>query len=77
LLEHLRRELAWLERLWPKERFPPVKANVIGIYTEVCEGYVRDHELEAARGWDALDLLRSAVRSALTLATPPTPKRTS
>jgi hypothetical protein len=41
------------------------------IFTEVCEDHVRDHELEAARGWDALILLCDAVALALTHATPP------
>jgi hypothetical protein len=44
----------------------------LSIYTEVCEGYVRDCELEAARGWDTLALLRDAVALALARATPPT-----
>jgi hypothetical protein len=71
LLGHLRRELARLEQAWPGGRLPPVKANAVGVYIEVCEGYVRDHDLEVARGWDALELLRAAVARALTLATPP------
>jgi hypothetical protein len=41
--------------------FPSVKVNVIGIWLEVCEGYVRDHAIEAARGWDWMQLLRGAV----------------
>jgi hypothetical protein len=77
LLDHLRRRLARLERAWPKGQFPPVKANVVRIAVEVCESYVRDHDLEAARGWDALALLRAAVPWAVGLATPPTPRRTS
>jgi hypothetical protein len=77
LLGHLRRELTRLERTWPGGKFPPVTANVVGIFTEVCESYVRDHELEAARGWDALALLRAAVARALDLATPSTPRRTA
>ena len=40
-----------------------MKANVIGIWLEVCEGYIRDHALEAARGWDAMELLRGAIES--------------
>jgi hypothetical protein len=77
LLDHLRRELAQLERAWPGGQFPPVKANVVQVAVEVCESYIRDHDLEAARGWDALALLRAAVPWALRLATPPTPTRTT
>jgi hypothetical protein len=72
LLAELREGLARLERAWPGGKFPPVKANVVAIFSEVCDGYVRDHDLEAARGWDALALLRGAVRRALSLAAPPT-----
>jgi hypothetical protein len=77
LLGHLRRELARLERAWPGGKFPPVQANVVQTAVEVCESYVRDRDLEAARGWDALALLRAAVPWALGLATPPTPGRTA
>jgi len=48
--------------------FPPVKASVIGLWIEVCEGYVNDHALEAARGWDAMELLDSAITHALDAA---------
>jgi hypothetical protein len=77
LLGRLRHELARLERTWPGGTFPPVRANAVRIFTEVCESYVRDHDLEAARGWDVLALLRGAVARVLTLATLPTPKRTT
>ncbi len=68
LLAELREGLAQLERTWTGGTFPPVKANVLQIGVEVCEAYVRDHELEAARGWDALALLRDAVPRLLSLA---------
>jgi hypothetical protein len=68
LLNYLRCELVRLERTWPGSKFPPVKVNVVQIGVEVCESYVRDHDLEAARGWDALTLLRAAVPWVLSLA---------
>ncbi|HKI36280.1 MAG TPA: hypothetical protein VKA46_30765 [Gemmataceae bacterium] len=70
LLAELRDRLARLERTWPGGKFPPVKANVLQIGVEVCEAYVRDHDLEASRGWDALALLRAAVPGFLRLARP-------
>jgi hypothetical protein len=33
----------------------------VQIAVELRESYVRDHQREAARGWDALALLRNAV----------------
>lgn len=74
LLAHLRWELSRLELTWPGGRFPRVEANVVLIAVKVCESYVRDHDLEAARGWDALALLRDAVPFVLELATPGIPK---
>src|SRR4051794_12634550 len=50
LLDHLRREVARLERTWPGGKFPAVRANVVQIAVEVCEGYVRDREMEARCG---------------------------
>jgi hypothetical protein len=38
-------------------RFPPALANVVADALRVAEGYVQNHEAEAARGWDALELL--------------------
>jgi hypothetical protein len=46
----------------------------VQIGVAICEAYVRDHDLEAARGWDALALLREAVPWVVGLATPPAPK---
>jgi len=50
--------------------FPPVKAGAICIWLEVCEGYVNAYALEAARGWDAMELLRGAVESCRGTARP-------
>ena len=43
-------------------RMTAVRRNVVGLWLMVCEGYVAEHELEARRGWNALDLLRSVHR---------------
>jgi hypothetical protein len=43
--------------------FAAVKLGAIGLWLEVCAGFIRDHALEAARGWDAFGLLRGAVES--------------
>src|SRR5262245_48380345 len=71
LLDQLHRETGRLERTWPGGKFPQARVKVVQIAVEVCESYVRDHEREAARGWDALALLRDAVPWAIGLATPP------
>ena len=75
LLDHLRREVARLEAAWPGGKFPPGQANVVQIAVEVCESYATNYDLEAARGWDALALLRRAVPWAVEIAgrrhTPP------
>jgi len=57
-----------IERTCSGRRFPPVTASVIGIWREACEGYVRDHALERARGWNAAELLRGAVARCLETA---------
>ena len=45
-------------------RVTAVRLNVIRIWLEVVEGYMRDHAMEATRGWDVIPLLRSAVQRA-------------
>jgi hypothetical protein len=45
------------------------RRDAIRTWVEVCEGYVKDHEREAQRGWDALALLRAAVRHAIQAVT--------
>src|SRR5262245_54557335 len=58
LLAELRAEVVRLGReefrSAPPEMFRTLAADLVAI----GEGYVRGHEMEAARGWDALDLLR-------------------
>jgi hypothetical protein len=68
LLTELRDGLARIERERYRGRFPPLLAKVVGGGLAVCETYVRDHEREAARGWDALELLRGAVPGVLSMA---------
>jgi hypothetical protein len=68
LLAQLREGITRFELTWPDGKFPPVMANILRIGVEVCEAYIRDHELEVARGWDALALLRDAVPRFLSLA---------
>jgi hypothetical protein len=68
ILADLRRQLAEVERRQYGGKFPPVLATVVNDCLEVAAGYARDHELEAARGWDAMKLLRGAVPWALGVA---------
>ena len=37
--------------------FPPALATVVSDYVAVAESYVANHEAEAARGWDPMELL--------------------
>jgi hypothetical protein len=49
-------------------KFPPYLVTVTVNGLAVCEGYVQNHEVEAARGWDAMQLLRGAVPNLLSIA---------
>jgi hypothetical protein len=68
LLTELRDGLARIERKRYRGKFPPHLATVTTSGLAVCEGYVANHATEAARGWDALELLRDGVRSLLRIA---------
>jgi hypothetical protein len=60
LLGELRSEVARIEATFgacPPAPLAPLLDDAIAI----GERYIRDHELEAARGWDALELLRDLV----------------
>jgi hypothetical protein len=41
-------------------RITNVRLDACRTWQEVCEGYAADHESEARRGWDAMQLLRDA-----------------
>jgi hypothetical protein len=71
LLADLRGRLARVEAAVAAGEAPAVRAAALRTWLEVGEGYVRDRDLEAARGWDALALLRGAVARAVILATTP------
>jgi hypothetical protein len=64
LLQQVRTALAQAEAEHRAGRMTKVRVNTLSIWLEVAEGYVRDHELESRRGWDAMQLLRAAVRHA-------------
>lgn len=51
-------ELARLERELFRGTFPPVLQNLLADSRTIADGYVREHAAEAARGWDAMKLLR-------------------
>jgi hypothetical protein len=60
LLSEVRRLAEWAEGERKTGRIAESRRNAFGVWLEVCEKYARDRELEAARGWDALELLRGA-----------------
>ena len=43
-------------------RVTSARRNAAQIWMEVAEQYVRNHELEAKRNWNAMELLRSVVK---------------
>jgi hypothetical protein len=57
LLADLRAAVAAIERTQFGGRPPRAVAAVLADALALAEGYVRDHEAEAERGWDALALL--------------------
>jgi hypothetical protein len=64
LLARVRAALAHAEVEHRAGRMDEARRNAVRTWLEVCEGYVRDREAEARRGWNALALLRSAARYA-------------
>jgi molecular chaperone GrpE len=68
LLQGLRAALARVEADVAAGLAPAARAAAVRTWLEVGEGFVNDHEREAARGWDALALLRGAVAEALKAA---------
>jgi hypothetical protein len=49
-------------------RMTAVRRNVVGLWLEVCEGFARDHEVEARHGWDAMELLKRSAGRAVAAA---------
>ena len=72
LLAHLREALARVDEAVAADKAPAAQGAAMRTWLEVVEGLVNGREREAARGWDALELLRGAVARAVGLATPPT-----
>jgi hypothetical protein len=68
LLVRLRDVLARVEAAVAAGNAPAVRAAALRTWLDVAEGFVKDREREAARGWDALELVRAAVSRALALA---------
>jgi hypothetical protein len=58
LLAELQAEVARIQREDFGGRLPPPLANVLADAIAIAQGYVTNHEAEARRGWDALELLR-------------------
>jgi hypothetical protein len=56
-------------------RTTEAQRNAVAVWLEVAEGYVAGHEAEAARGWDALELLRRVATHAKALAVRPQHQR--
>jgi hypothetical protein len=61
-LAELRAEVTRVERDAFGGRLPTPVATVLADAVAIAEGYVRNHEAEAARGWDALALLGGVLR---------------
>ena len=68
LLAQLREALARVEAAVVAGVAPAARAAALRTWLEVAEGFVSDRDREAARGWDALELLRGAARQALRTA---------
>lgn len=58
-LRDLTTELLRIECQVYRGRFPDRVRSVVDIGLEMCRGYVANHQLEAARGYDPMELLRS------------------
>jgi hypothetical protein len=69
LLAEARSASEYAETKYKAGRMTDVQRNVVQIWLEVAEGYARDHEMEARRGWHVMPLLREAVREAVGKAT--------
>ena len=68
LLADVRGAISHAEAEQRAGRMPEVRLSVVRLWAEVAEGFVADRESEARRGWDALELLKSAAGQALRAA---------
>ena len=62
LLATARAALSHAEAEHRASRMTDARLAACRTWLAVCEAYVRDHESEARRGWDAMQLLRDAAR---------------
>jgi hypothetical protein len=62
LLEELRFEIQRIESVDFRGRPPGPLHNVLADALAIAQVFIANHELEAARGWDALKLLRGVIR---------------
>jgi hypothetical protein len=68
LLADLRATVERLKVAGFRGRPPSLFLKLAADAVAIAEGHFRDHELEAARGWDALDLLREGKQVLLGIA---------
>ena len=61
LLAELRLEVDGIARSFNGGAPPPALATLLADAVRIGERYIRDHDAEASRGWDALELLRELV----------------
>lgn len=62
LLAQLRSKLAEVEKVTYRGKVPTAAAHLAADGLAIAEGWIANHEAEAARGWDVLDLLRGMVK---------------
>ena len=62
LLASARAAVAHAEAEHRAGRMTDARLAACRTWVEMCEGYAADHESEARRGWDAMQLLRDATR---------------
>jgi hypothetical protein len=68
LLADLRREVAQIQwRQW-RGSFPPTIAHLVADGQAICRDLADDHEQEARRGWDVLELMHESAALTLRIA---------
>ncbi len=68
LLADLGRDLARIERERHRGRFPETIARLVADGVSICRDLANRHELEAERGWNALELMRQSAELTLRIA---------